>query len=249
MIREWVTLLRLARRRWRSNDDYRRFQIYQGNLLLNYLVEQGISIRDTEVLDVACGIGGYGYTMASAGAHVISIDLGRPKMVPLSFVLADAVQLPFGSNYFPVVFCASLIEHVPDPAHLLAEIKRVLTPGGIVYLSFPPFYTPIGGHQFKPYHLLGERWALRLSGQEADSFATACGDWGLYPLTIRRVRQLISEAGLRIRHESTRYFPLNLARLPWLGEFLTWHVQFILSEGSWDSSYGNEGAILVTGQC
>jgi len=44
MIREWVTLLRLARRRLRSNDDYRRFQICQGNLLLNYLIEQGVSI-------------------------------------------------------------------------------------------------------------------------------------------------------------------------------------------------------------
>jgi len=50
-------------------------------------------------------------------------------------------------------------------------------------------------------------------------------------LTIRYARQLFAEAGLRIRDESTRFSPFNVARLPWLGEFLTWHVQFILSKG------------------
>lgn len=232
MIREWLTLLRLARLRFRSNDDYRRFQVYQGHLILHYLTTQGISVQNLRVLDLGCGNGGYSYVMASAGAHVVSIDLKRPAAIPPTFVLADARQLPFDSNRFPLVFCASLIEHVADPAHLLAEIRRVLAPDGAVYLSFPPFNGPVGGHQFKPYHLLGEKWALRLSGYKAESLATACGNWGLYPLTIRRARQLLAEAGLKVGHESTRFFPLNTSRLPWLGEFLTWHVQFILSKGA-----------------
>lgn len=229
MIREWITLLRLARRRFHSNDDYLRFQAYQGHLILDYLNEQGVSIQGVEALDLASSIGGYGDAMTSAGAHVISVDLERPQVIPPAFVLADAVQLPFEAGRFPLVFCASLIEHVPDPVRLLTEIKRVLSPEGVAYLSFPPFYSPVGGHQFKPYHLLGERWALRLTRHKADSFATACGDWGLYPLTIRRARQHIAEAGLEIRHESTRFLPFNLARIPWLGESLTWHVQFVLS--------------------
>jgi SAM-dependent methyltransferase len=231
MIREWIALLTLARRRFRSSDDYHQFQVYQGQLVLNYLIEQGISIQGVEVLDVGCGQGGYGDVMASTGARVTSIDLSRLKTTRLAFVLADALRLPFDSNRFPVVFCASLIEHVPDPVRLLAEIRRVLTPDGVAYLSFPPFYSPVGGHQFKPYHLLGERWALRLCKYKVDSYASSCGDWGLHPLSIRRARQLIAEAGLKIRHESTRFFPFNVARLPWLGEFLTWHVQFILSKG------------------
>lgn len=230
MIREWIHLLYLARHRFRSDDDYRQFQVYQGRLILDYLTEQGINIQNAGVLDLGCGRGGYSRVMASAGAQVISIDLSRPETAPPTFVLADALQLPFDSGCFPVVFCASLIEHVPDPDQLLAEIERVLTLAGVVYLSFPPFYSPVGGHQFKPYHLLGERWALRLYKHKVDSYATSCGKWGLYPLTIRRARQLFVEAGLKIRHESTRFLPLNVARLPWLGEFLTWHVQFILSK-------------------
>ncbi|MCP4535538.1 MAG: class I SAM-dependent methyltransferase [Chloroflexi bacterium] len=244
MIREWMTLLRLARRRFRSSDDYLRFQIYQGNLILDYLAEQGICIQSDQVLDLASYTGGYGQAMTNAGARVISTDLKRPRIIPPDFVLADAIQLPFDSNRFSLVFCASLIEHVPEPIQLLLEIKRVLTPDGVAYLSFPPFYTPIGGHQFKPYHLLGERWAIRLSGKKVDSFATACGDWGIYPLTIRRVRQLIADAQLQVRHESTRYLPFNLARLPWLGEFLTWHVQFILGKKDRDSSVSELGGLL-----
>jgi len=228
MLREWITLLRLARRRFRSDADYRRFQAYQGYLVLDYLGEQGINIQGARVLDLACGNGGYSRAMTDAGAYAVSIDLKRPDTTPPVFVMGDAMQLPFASDSAPLIFCASLVEHIPDPVRLLVEIRRVLAPDGFAYLSFPPFYSPVGGHQFKPYHLLGERWALRLSKHKADSFATCFGDFGLYPLTIRHARQLLAEAGLTIRYESTRFFPLNISRVPVLGEFLTWHVQFLL---------------------
>jgi SAM-dependent methyltransferase len=229
---EWISLLRLARRRFRSHADYLRFQIYQASLTLGYLMEQGISVQNTKVLDLGCGDGGYSHAMADAGARAISVDFRCPQTLPPDLVLADAMALPFSAGSFPIVFCASLIEHVAEPERLLAEIKRVLAPDGIVYMSFPPFYSPVGGHQFKPYHLLGERWAIRLSGQEVESYATSCGRWGLFRLTIQHARRLFAEAGLAIRHESTRFLPFNVARLPWIGEFLTWHVQFILSKES-----------------
>ena len=229
MIREWLALLGLARRRFRSDADYRRFQAYQGSLVVDYLLAQGISLRRSRVLDLACGHGGYSEVLRQAGAQVIAFDLNPPKVLPPIFVIGDALCLPFASGSLPLVFCASLIEHVSDPVQLLVEIKRVLVPGGLAYLSFPPFYSPGGGHQFKPYHLLGERWALRLTRSKASSFATCYGDWGLYPMTVKRARRMIAKAGLRIRHESTRFLPLNVARIPILGEFLCWHIQFILS--------------------
>jgi SAM-dependent methyltransferase len=230
MIREWVTLLRLACKRSHSYSDYQEFQIYQASLVLNYLRVHGICVKNTMVLDLGCGHGGYSYVLSRAGAHVISLDLRRPKTALPAFTQGDATKLPFADRSFSLVFCASLIEHVADPARLLAEVRRVLAPEGYVYLSFPPFYSPVGGHQFKPYHLLGERLALRLSRYKANGFATCFGDWGLYPLSIRRAQRLIKEAGLEVVHISTRFFPINFARLPWLGEFLTWHVQFILNK-------------------
>ncbi len=229
MIREWITLLQLYRRRSHSQEDYCQFQMYQGRLILQHLAAQGIAVRDIRVLDVGCGNGGYSRVLAEAGAQVTAIDIRRiaGAAVP-GFVLANATRIPFPAGSFPLIFCASLIEHVPEPLQLLAEMKRVLTADGVIYLNFPPFYSPVGGHRFKPYHLLGERWALRLVKKKAASFATAYRNWGLYPLSIRRARALFAAAGLERQHESTRYSPVNLAALPWLGEFLTWSVQFLL---------------------
>jgi SAM-dependent methyltransferase len=224
----WRRLLSLARRRYRSDRDYRAFQDYQGALVVEHLLCQGVPLRGALVLDLGSGGGGYSSALAEAGARVVSTDIQQPGGSAKRFVLADALRPPFCGESYSLVFCASLIEHVADPLQLLLQARRVLVPDGLLYVSYPPFYSPLGGHQFKPFHLLGERWALRLSKHKASSWATACGDWGLYPLSIRAVRKLLSSAGLTIVDESTRYLPVNLARIPLLGEFLTWHVQWLL---------------------
>jgi SAM-dependent methyltransferase len=224
----WFTLLRLGRHRFRSAADYYRFQSFQGTLVLRYLDHQGIRVPGLRVLDLASGDGGYSGALAEAGGRVVSIDLHQPTVRLSAFARANAMELPFASQSVDLVFCASLVEHVPDPAALLREIRRVLAPDGIAYLSFPPFYSPVGGHQFKPYHLLGERWALRLSSYRTASFSTGFDGFGLYPLSIRGIRKLIPESGLEIRHQSTRFWPVDVSRIPLLGEFLTWHVQLLL---------------------
>jgi SAM-dependent methyltransferase len=225
---DWIALLRLGRRRFRSDEDYLRFQTYQARMVLRYLKRQGVDVEGRRVLDLGCGNGGYSEALQSAAADVISIDLQRPQKDLRSFLVADAQSLPLSSDSFSVVFCASLIEHVPHPTALLQEIRRVLELGGLGYLSFPPFYTPAGGHQFKPYHLLGEKLAVRLSGFQCEGFSTCFGDWGLYPRTIDSVRRMCQEVHFSIEDISVRFLPLNTARLPVLGEFLSWHVQFLL---------------------
>ncbi len=224
--RDWVTLLQLARRRCESDQQYRQFQAYQGSLLVSFLQQQGIDLQQ-RVLDLGCGNGGYTQALGAAGAQVIALDRIRPLKPVLFFIQGDAITLPFADESLPFVFCASLIEHVPHPRRLLAEIRRILYPGGSAYISFPPFYSPVGGHQFKPYHLLGERVAIRMARSRRQEPATGYSDGGLYPLTIRQVRGMIGEAGLQITNMSTRFMPLNMARIPLAGEFLTWHVQFI----------------------
>jgi len=236
--RDWVTLLQLARRRLQSPEQYQEFQTYQGTLVVRFLQEHGVDLQQ-RALDLGCGNGGYSQALRAAGAQVIPLDRFRSAGSQPLFIYGDALALPFAGDSFPLVFCASLIEHIAQPRELLREIRRILRPGGVVYLSFPPFYSPVGGHQFKPYHLLGERLAIRLSGAGSKGFATCFGDWGLYPRTIRQVRRMLVEEGLRIRDISTRFSPLNVARIPLLGEFLTWHVQFIAVKPAGDAETGS----------
>lgn len=63
---------------------------------------------------------------------------------------------------------------------------------------------------------------------EPSSFAKIYADWGLYVMTIGKARSLIENSRLQLVDLSTRYMPVSFVRWPILGEFLTWHVQFLL---------------------
>jgi SAM-dependent methyltransferase len=231
---DYRTLWRLARRRFATSTDYKAFQRFQGEMLIDFFESKGVSLRGQMMLDVGCGSGGYSQLFFQAGAELVSLDLEvHPALAPQvrrRLVLGDVQSLPLSSEQFDVVFCASLIEHVANPGRLAQELYRVLRTGGWCYVGFPPFYSPAGGHQFKPYHLLGERAAVALAGKRASSYASAGGSWGLYPLSIRQARRYLSQAGFTIHDVSTKFLPISFARVPLLGEVLTWYVQFLISK-------------------
>lgn len=216
-------------------------------MVLQRLEAQGVSVAGRRVLDLGCGLGGYTEALRERGARVVSADLslavlaGLPPLSPR--VCADALALPFADAAFDLVFCASLIEHVPDGLALLEEAWRVVRPGGYGYVSFPPFYSPRGGHQFAPYHLLGERVATWLYVRtrarripawqrgivaEGGSYSRAYHGFGLHRVTIAAARRWAAQAGWQVTSLSTRFSPLNTARWPLVGEFLTWHAEFLL---------------------
>jgi SAM-dependent methyltransferase len=241
---DYLTLFNLARKRLDSPEAYVAFQRFQGDLLGRFLVDRGLNPRGRRVLDLGSGYGGYSLALRDSGASVISADLSPVAFEGSQTVRADARLTPFASNSFDMVVCASLIEHVPAPDEPIREIHRLLRVGGTLYLSFPPFYTPIGGHQFSPFHLFGERAALQIirmrrlyRGKQwlqahysavPKSYATAWGDWGLYPLTIARVEKTLRMFRFEMIERSTRWLPFDFSGVPVLGEFLTWHVQFLL---------------------
>jgi SAM-dependent methyltransferase len=231
---DYVTLWHLSRRRYRSSEEYRTFQLFQASLLITYLQSNGLVFQGKQVLDVGCSTGAYSQLFTQEGASVHSLDIEVHPMLATgvrgSMVVGDALELPIANDQFDFVFCASLIEHVPDPGHLLGELYRVLRTGGRCYVGFPPFYSPAGGHQFKPFHLLGERAAVALAGRGRWTYANVGGRWGLHRVTIGRARQQLIESGFVIDDISTKFLPVNFARIPVLGECLTWYAQFLVTK-------------------
>ena len=241
---DYLTLFNLARKRLDSPEAYVAFQRFQGELLVKFLVDRGLNPRSRRVLDLGSGYGGYSLALQDSGACVVGADLDPATLEGIPAVRTDARLTPFASSSFDMVVCSSLIEHVPSAADLIREIHRLLRVGGTLYLSFPPFYTPIGGHQFSPFHLFGERAALHIirmrrlyRGKQwlqehysavPKSYATAWGDWGLYPRTIARVEKTLQMFPFEMIERSTRWLPFDFSGVPLLGEFLTWHVQFLL---------------------
>ena len=234
IFKDYTNFYRLAKGRGKSNSDYVKFENFQAHLVLRKLKSKGVAFNGKSVLDIGCGRGGYSMEFLKEGADVTSLDITRENFQDIhgvKFVMADASKLPFKSLSFDMVFCSSIIEHLKEPKKLLVEIKRVLKKDGICYLSFPPFWSPVGAHQFKPFHYFGEKMAIRLARKfyKVRSYSSYDDEYGkLYMMTISKAKRLIRESGLRIISISTRHFPINVAKAPLLNEFLTWHVEFLL---------------------
>ena len=234
-IKYYIKLYKLAKSRNKSEKDYFDFEKFQAEMVIKSLKRKNVRLKGAKVLDIGSGRGGYSYALNKNGAHVASLDIDSERFALNSrrFVNADAINLPFKPSSFDIVFCSSIIEHLEEPEKLILEIKRVLKKGGICYLSFPPFWSPVGAHQFKPFHYLGEKMAIKLARifYKVRSYSSYNDEYGrLYVMTISKAKRLIRDSRLRIISISTRHFPVNFAKAPLLSEFLTWHVEFLLQK-------------------
>jgi SAM-dependent methyltransferase len=75
---------------------------------------------------------------------LVGQDVYRPDVTQLdAFVLARSEALPFAAGSFHLVLAYNVLEHLPDPAHALREIARVLAPGGVFAFKTPAANTPL----------------------------------------------------------------------------------------------------------
>jgi demethylmenaquinone methyltransferase/2-methoxy-6-polyprenyl-1,4-benzoquinol methylase len=109
------------------------------------------------ILDIAAGTGTSSVALAKSGAEVVALDFspgmvdeGRRRHPDLQFVQGDAEKLPFGEAEFDAVTISFGLRNVQHPEIALAEMHRVLKPGGRVVIcefSRPPFSVLRWGYQ------------------------------------------------------------------------------------------------------
>lgn len=127
-----VARMRRTRRRPRPTQfDYLHVRRLVGDLG-DALARVGAGAVD--VLDLFCGTRPYD-DLLPASAHVTGLDVpGNP------YGVADVVTwdfLPFPDRSFDLVMCIEGFHYVPDPRQALAEVARVLRPGGHALVSVP----------------------------------------------------------------------------------------------------------------
>ena len=99
------------------------------------------SPAESSVLDLACGTGDIAFELASRGSNVTGLDITlrmlqlaarKPQPFPhrVSFVTGDMMSLPFPDAAFTVVTAGYGLRNVPELRGALAEMCRVLAPGG-----------------------------------------------------------------------------------------------------------------------
>jgi SAM-dependent methyltransferase len=117
-----------------------------------------LHVGDT-VLDLGCGFGRHAFEAARRGAHVVALDAGRDEVegVVATFVAmaqageltnvatraaavqGDALHLPFADASFDRVIAAEVLEHIAEDGSAMAELSRVLKPGGTMAVTVPRF--------------------------------------------------------------------------------------------------------------
>lgn len=134
-----------------------RGQLIETEHLARYWWATGLA-EGRRVLDAGCGVG-YGTGMlAEAGAReTIGLDVASEVVEAAAgahrapeFVTGDIHALPFEAGRFDLVVCFEVIEHVDEQDRAIAELARVLAPGGVLAISSPNRGVYPGGN---PHHL------------------------------------------------------------------------------------------------
>lgn len=107
------------------------------------------------LLEVGCGTGADAFELArriAPGGRVVGVDRSREMVaearrrnrdqaLPLEFCQGDVLALDFPDGSFDAVRCDRTLQHVEDPATAVAEMARVVRPGGRVVASEPDWDT------------------------------------------------------------------------------------------------------------
>ncbi len=135
----------LAHRWWDPNSEFK--PLHEINPLRLTYIDQSAGLSGKRVLDVGCGGGILSESMAARGAKVTGIDLSPKALGVAQLHLFESGQTvsyrqiaveelaELQPESFDIVTCMEMLEHVPDPASVVAACSKLVRPGGKVFFS------------------------------------------------------------------------------------------------------------------
>lgn len=122
-------------------------------------VERVVTLSSSaRVLEVGCGEGGNLVPFARRGCAVTGVDRAAVRVAEAQsffsaagleghFEAADIFNWAAPAAAYDVILLHDVVEHVPDKAGLLCILRRLIRPGGVLFVGFPSWFMPFGGHQ------------------------------------------------------------------------------------------------------
>lgn len=199
------------------------------------------SFRGGRVLEIGVGLGTDLKQFARNGATCVGVDITdthleltrlnfRQEGYEVELRKGDATHLPFPDGYFDCVYSFGVIHHIPDADRVIAEVQRVLRPGGTFQVSLYHLFSIHTVYLFLHALLKGRLWTLGVAGVLATIESGADGITvkpyvKLYSL--RRLKNLLRAQGLLPSKTGVRHVYFQPS---WLNAFrmaesaLGWYV-------------------------
>lgn len=145
-----------------DREQYFKEQAYTTKSYVIPFVQPYLSIGpEHRVLEVGCGEGGNLKPFLDMGCDSVGVDLNAQQIErarifyadhehqdKAQFIAADIYDLdPAQLGTFDFIFLRDVIEHIVDQNRFMGYIRQYLKPDGRIFLGFPPWYMPFGGHQ------------------------------------------------------------------------------------------------------
>lgn len=177
-----------------------------------------------KILEVGCGEGGNLLPFAELECNVVGVDIAssrieqaekffKDKGQEATFIASDIFKLRELKHNFGIIICHDVIEHISNKAQFLSGLKPYLSADGIIFIAFPAWQMPFGGHQqiatnkivsHLPFvHLLPfyiYRKLLEWCGEQ-DSTIKELLEIKKTRCTIERFKNIVSESGYKIADE------------------------------------------------
>lgn len=99
-----------------------------------------------KVLDAGCGTGVYSFSISKKAKEIYAIDISRKKINyckkincfdHLNFEIGDLTKLKYKNNFFNLIICSDVFEHIKDGEKAFKELKRTLDSKGIMIITVP----------------------------------------------------------------------------------------------------------------
>ncbi|MGC8873526.1 MAG: methyltransferase domain-containing protein [Chloroflexia bacterium] len=178
----------MVRKPFRRPEEWHDWFVHQASwtrATRAWLFRQAQLATASAVLEVGCGTGAVTWEVAvMSRARIVGLDIdpemlafARQRLPRLSWVRGDACALPFADGSFDIVFCHYLLLWVRDPGRAVAEMARVVRPGGWVIACAEPDYDGRIDHPPELARLgVLQREALRRQGADPEA-GRRLGEW------------------------------------------------------------------------
>ncbi len=135
----------LAHKWWDPHSEFK--PLHEINPLRLGYIDRNVGLQGKTILDVGCGGGILSESMARLGGNVTGIDLSDKALGVAKLHLLESGQqvdyrkIPVEAlaaeqpAHYDVVTCLEMLEHVPDPASVIAACAQLVKPGGWVFFS------------------------------------------------------------------------------------------------------------------